>query len=171
MSNIDKETLRELYRAVRGELIRKLRQSRLGPVMRDVGKNSRPEFTDLGVVTGMKDPDFVGRFGASLDKVTDADIAALTLYLPEQESLVMALGKLAGHIDAASEGKTGLPYLDEWNPTDDSPSEEVPLVWTYANQDEPRRLLENGYRIGKSQPSADGSPEVFVTIFISRDES
>lgn len=171
MAGNSKETLRELYRAVRGELVGKLRQSRLAPLMRDVGKNTRPGFTDLGVVTGMKDPDFVGRFGASLNKVTDADIAALTLYLPVEESLVMALGKLSRHIDAAPEGKTGLPYLDAWKLADDSSSEEVPLVWTYGYQEEPRRLLENDYRIGKSHPSADGSPGVFVTVFVSRDQS
>ena len=171
MSSIDEETLSELHRAIRGELIRKLRQSRLAPVMGDVGKDSRPGFTDLGVVTGVKDPDFVGRFGLSLDEVTDADIAALTLYLPEQETLVMALGKLAGHIGAAPEGKTGLPYLDEWELADDSPSKEVPLVWTNDYQDEPRSLLKSGYRIGKSKPSADGSLAAFVTVFVSRDKS
>ena len=171
MSSIDKETLTELYRAIRGELIGKLRQSRLAPVMKDVGKNSRSGFTDLGVVTGMKDPDFVARFGASLDKVNDADIAALTLYLPEQVSLVMALGKLAEHIGAAPEGKTGLPYLDEWEPAHDSPCGEVSVVWTYDYHDEPRTLLENGYRIGKSKPSAGSSSGAFVTVFISTDES
>ena len=127
--------------------------------MRDVGKNSQPGFTDLGVVAGAEEPDFVKRFGSSLDKVTDADIAALTLYLPVQESLVMALGKLARHIEAASEGKTGFPYLNEWKPAHDSPSEEVPLVWTHSYQEKPRRLLEEGFRIGKSKPSADGSPQ------------
>ena len=168
MSGSSQETLTELYWAIRGELTRKLRRSRLAPVIRDVGRNSKPGFTDLGVVTGFEERDFIERFGASLDKVTDADIAALTLYLPRHESLVMALGKLAEHTEAAPEGKTGLPYFDEWKPADDAPSEEVPLVWTHTYQEEPRRLLESGYRIGKSQPSADGSPEVFVTIFVSR---
>lgn len=171
MSSIDKETLIELYKAIRRELARKLRESRLAPVMKNVGESSRPGFTGWPVVTGMKDPDFARRFGASLDKVNDPDIAALTLYLPEQESLVMALGKLAEHIDASPEGMTGLPYLDEWEPAYDSPSEEVPLFWTHDYQEEPRRLLENGYRIGKSEPSADGTPEAFVTVFISTDES
>ena len=171
MSGNDKETLRELYRAMRGELTWKMRESRLAPVIRDVGKNSRPGFTDLGMVTGVEDPDFVERFGSSLDKVTDADIAALTLYLPAQECLVMALGKLAEHIGAAPEGKTGLPYFDEWEPAYDAPSEEAPLVWTHSYQDEPRRLLGKGYRIGKSKSSADGSPNVFVTIFVSRGQS
>lgn len=171
MSDNDNRAMREIYRAVRGELIRKLRQSRLAPAMRYVGKNSRPGFTDLGVVTGAMEPDFVGRFGSSLEKVTDADIAALTLYLPMQESLVMALGKLAAHIENAPEGKVGFSYLDEWDPEDDAPSEEVALIWTYSYQEEPRRLLEEGYRIGKSKPSVDGSSGGFVTIFTSKDHS
>ena len=168
MSAVNQEILGELYRENRRALTRKLRQSRLAPIMKDVGKNSRPGFADLGVVTGFKDPDFIGRFGTSLEKVEDADIAALTLYLPPQDSLVMALGKLAEHIEEAPEGKTRLPYFDEWTPTDDSPSKEVPLVWSHNYQDEPRKSLEQGYRIGKSKPSAKGSPGVFVTVFVSR---
>ena len=164
----NQEILSELYRAIRRALTEKLRQSRLAPIMKDVGKNSRPGFTDLGVVSGLKDPDFIGRFGASLEKVEDADIAALTLYLPPQDSLVMTLGKLAEHIEEAPEGKTGLPYFDEWTPTDDSPSKEVPLAWSHNNQDKSRKLMGQGYRIGKSKPSADGIPGVFVTIFVSR---
>ena len=171
MTSIDKETLSKLYKAIRRELTRKLRESRLAPVTKDLDEDSRSGLTDFPVMTGMRDPDFARRFGASLDKVTDADLAALTLYLPEQESLMMALGKLAGYIDAAPEGKTGLPYLDEWEPAYDSPSEEVPLVWHHGYQEEPRRLLEKGYLIGKSEPSADGSPVTFVTVFISTDES
>ena len=171
MNASSQETLTELYRAIRGALTRKLRKSRLAPVMRDVGRNSRPGFTDLGVVPGFTDRDFVDRFGSSLDKVVDAYIAALTLYLPPQESQVMELGKLAEHIEAAAEGKTGLPYFDEWKPADDAPSEEIPLVWAHTCQEEPRRLLEKGYRIGKSQPSADESPEAFVTIFVLRGRS
>ena len=166
MSTVDQDVLTEFYRATRDVLSKKLRQSRLAPVMKDVGKNSRPGFTDLGVVTGFKDQDFVNRFGASLQNVEDADVAALTLYLPTQDSLMASLGKLAGHVGAAPEGKTGLPYFDEWKPTDDSPSAEVPVVWSHSHQDKPRELLAQGYRIGKSKPSADGSPGVFVSILV-----
>ena len=137
--------------------------------MKDVGKNSRPGFTDLGIVSGFKDPEFIGRFGTALEKVEDSDITALTLHLPPQDSLVMALVKLAEHIAAAPEGKTCIPYFDEWTPAHDSPPKEVPLVWSQNFQDEPRRLMSQGYRIGKSQPSTGGTPGVFVTIFVSMD--
>ena len=169
MSAGDSEILNAFYRAIRGELTRNLRQSRLAPIMRDVGRNSRPGFTDLGIVTGSEEPDFVERFGTHLDKVEDADIAALTLYLPPQESLVMSLGELARHIDAAPEGMTGLPYFDEWKPTDDAPFSEVPVVWSHSSQDEPRKLLAQGYRIAKSKPSANGNPDVFVSVLVMRD--
>ena len=138
--------------------------------MGNIGTGSG-SLTEFPIVSGVEDPAFVGRFGYSLDKVEDADIAALTLYLPAQESLVMALGKLAGHIEEAAEGMTGLPYFDEWKPAHDAPSEEIPLVWTHDYQEKPRGLLDEGYRIGKSQPSADGSSRVFVTIFVSSDQS
>lgn len=169
MSADNQEILSELYREVHRTLTEKLRPFRLAPVMNDVGKNSRPGFTDLGIVSGFKDPEFIGRFGTALEKVEDSDIAALTLYLPAQDSLVMALGKLAEHIEAAPDGKTGLPYFDEWTPAHDSPSKEVPLVWSQKFQDEPRKLMSQGYRIGKSQPSTSGTPGVFVTIFVRMD--
>ena len=168
MSAGDSEILNELYRAIRSELTRKLSQSRLAPVMRDVGRNSRPGFADLGVVTGFEEPDFIGRFGTSLDKVTDADIAALPLYLSTQESLVMSLGKLAEHIRAAPEGKTGLPYFDDWKPTDDALSKQVPVVWTHGSQEQPRNLLAQGYRIAKSKSSANGTLGQFVSVFVMR---
>ena len=164
MSEDNQDILAELYRAIRAELTRKLRQSRLAPLMRDVGRDSRPGFTDLGVVTGFKELDFVERFGSFLDKVTDADIATLTLYLPRQESLVMSLGKLAEHVGAAPEGKTGLPYFDEWKPTDDVPSAEVPVVWSHSSQEQARNLLAQGYRIAKSQSSANGVSGEFLSI-------
>ena len=103
-----------------------------------------------------------------MDKVNDADIAALTLYLLPRESWVMALGQLAEHIQQAPEGKTGLPYFDEWQPTDDEPSSEVPVVWTHSYQERPRELLAQGFRIGKSRPSDDGAPGAYVTILVSR---
>lgn len=164
----DQEVLREFYREIRRLLISKLRTSRLAPLMRDVGKNSRPGFNDLGVIAGSKDPAFVGRFGVSLEKLEDADIAALTLYLPPQASLVRALGKLAEHIEEAPEGKTGFPYLDDWNPSNDEPPVEVPVAWSSSCQDGARRFLEDGYLVGKSQSSVHGTSEGFVTIFISR---
>ena len=167
MSADNQDILSELYREIRRALTEKLRPSRLAPVMKDVGKNSRPGFTDLGIVSGLKDQEFIGRFGTALEKVDDADIAALTLHLPLEDSLVMALGKLAEHIAAAPDGKTGLPYFDEWTPEHDSPTKEVPLVWSDDSQDEPRRLISQGYRIGKSQPSTGGTSGVFATIFVS----
>ena len=166
MSADNQGILCELYGELRGALAERLRPSRLAPVMKDVGKNSRPGFTDLGIVSGFKDPEFIGRFGTALEKVEDSDIAALTLHLPMQDSMSMALGKLAEHIEAAPDGKTGLPYFDEWTPAHDSPSKEVPLVWSPKFQDEPRKLMLQGYRIGKSQPSTSGAPGVFVTIFV-----
>ena len=158
MSAGDSEILNELYRAIRNELTTKLRQSRLAPLMKDVGRNSRPGFTDLGVVTGFKEPDFIGRFGTSLDKVENADIAELTLYLTSQESLAMSLGRLAEYVRTAPEGKTGLPYFDEWKPTDDMPSTEAPVVWSHNSQEEPRQLLAQGYRIAKSKTSGKRNP-------------
>ena len=156
MSKHNQDVLAELYRATKDALTKKLRQSRLAPLMRD------------GVMTGFEEPAFVERFGAHLDKVEDADIAALTLYLPPQDSLIISLGKLAGHMSAAPEGKTGLPYFDDWKPTDDSPAAEVPVEWAHSYQEEPRKLLTLGYRIGKNKPSADGSPGVFVSILVAR---
>lgn len=158
----------DFYGEIRHLLISKLRTSRLAPLMRDVGKNSGPGFNDLGVISGSMDPAFVSRFGTSLDKLEDADITALTLYLPPQEPLVRALGKLAEHIEAAPAGKTGLPYLDDWNASDDIPLEEVPVVWSNSCQNEARRLLQDGYLVGKSQSSVHGTSEGFVTIFVSR---
>ena len=70
MSGSSQETLTELYRAIRGELTSELRRSRLTPMIRDVGRNSKPGFTGLGAVTGFEERDFIERFGASLDKVT-----------------------------------------------------------------------------------------------------
>ena len=166
MSEDNQDILAELYRATRAELTRKLRHSRLAPLMRDVRRDSRPGFTDLGVVTGFKDLTFVERFGAFLDKVTDADIAALTLHLPRQKSLAMSLGRLAEHVGAAPEGKTGLPYFDEWKPSDDVPSAEVPVVWSYSSQEQARNLLAQGYRIAKSQSSANGLSGEFLSILI-----
>lgn len=171
MNTDSQEILDEFYMSIRRELIRKLRESRLAPVMKDVGKDSLAGFTDLGVVSGFKDQEFVNRFGSSLDKVVDADIAALTLYLPQQESPVMALGKLAEHIEATPEGKTGFPYFDEWKPEDDTPYKEVISVWTYDYQEEPRKLLDDGYRIGKSRPSADGPAGSFVTVLVQTEQS
>ena len=159
MSALHRDVLADFYRATRDVLSKKLRQSRLAPVMKDVGKNSRPGFTDLGVVTGFEDRDFVNRFGASLQKVEDADIAVLTLYLPPQDSLMASLGELVEHVGAAPEGKTGLPYFDEWVPADDSPPAEAPLVWSHSNQDEPRGLLAQGYRIGKGNLPPTALPE------------
>ena len=98
-------------------------------------------------------------------------VAALTLHLPPQDSLVMALVKLAEQIAAAPEGKTGLPYFDEWTPAHDSTPKEVPLIWSKTFQDEPRKLMSQGYRIGKSQASISGTPRVFVTIFVWMDNA
>ena len=116
-------------------------------------------------MTGFKDQNFINRFGSSLEKVEDADIAALTLNLPP-ESLMASLGKLVEHIGKAPEGKTGLPYFDEWEPTDDSHSTEIPVLWFPSHEEEPRKLLAQGYRIAKSKPSADGSPGVFLSILV-----
>ena len=171
MSTASQETLSEFFREIRRGLIRKLRKSRLATVTSNPGSGSGHGISDFKIVSGFEDQDFVNRFGSSLHKVVDADIAALTLYLPPQESLVKALGKLAEHIEAAPEGKTGLPYFDEWQPAHDAPSGEIPVVWTNDYQEEPRRLVGEGYRIGKSKPSADGSPGFFVTILVQTDQS
>ena len=168
MSKDNQDVLAELYMAIRDALTKKLRHSRLAPLMRDVGRHSGPGFTDLGVVTGFEEQDFVNRFGSSLQKVEDADIAALTFYLRPQESLMMSLGKLAEHISAAPEGKTGLPYFDDWKLADDSPATEVPVVWRHSSQEEPRKLLAQGYRIAKSKPSANGTLGAFVSILVAR---
>ena len=168
MSEDNQDILAELYRAIRAELTRKLRHSSLAPLMRDVGRDSRPGFTDLGVVTGFEEPAFVERFGAFLDKVTDADIAALTLCLPEQESLLTSLGTLAKHVGAAPDGTTGLPYFDEWKPTDEVPSVEVPVEWSHSSQEQARNLLAQGYRIAKSQSSANGVSGVFLSILVAK---
>lgn len=100
-----------------------------------------------------------------------ADLAALTLYLTPQESLVRALGKLAEHTEAASQSKFGIPYFDEWKHSDDLFFEETPVVWTYRYREETCNLLELGYFIGKSQPSAHWAPKVYVTILVSKGQS
>ena len=116
MSEDNQDILTELYRATRAELTRKLRHSRLAPLMRDVGRDSRPGFTDLGVVTGFKGLTFVERFGAFLDKVTDAYIAALTLHLPRQKSLAMPLGRLAEHVGQRRKARLDCPTLMSGSP-------------------------------------------------------
>ena len=168
MNKGESTILIEFYRMIRSELIDKLRQSRLAPVMSNLRSGYGPEITDLGIVSGFSDQEFIGRFGIHLDKVEDADIAALTLYLPYQETVVMSLGKLIEHIKAASEGKTGLPYFDEWKPTDDTPITEVPVVWSHNFQEQARNLLDQGYRIAKSKSSANELSGQFVTIFVMR---
>lgn len=171
MTTGDNRSVRALYGVIRSEILVRLRTSRLAPVMSDVGKNSSPGFTDMGIVTGFTDLPFVQRFGQSLDKVEDADIAALILYLPLQGSLSESLSRLYEHIKLAPEGLTGLPYFDEWQADDDQLTSEVPQFWTFENQEDPRKLLGNGYRIAKSQLSGDDFPEAFVTIFVLRKEA
>ena len=170
MSEDNQEVLVELYEEVRGALSKKLRQARLAPKTNKVESGSDSGIPDFIVVTGFEDQDFVDRFGAFLQKVEDADIAALTLYLSPQESLVMLLGKLVTHIGTAPEGKTGLPYLDEWQPSDDALPAQSQVFWSHSDQDEPRQLLEQGYRIAKSKRSADGSPGEFVSILVAGEQ-
>ena len=166
MSENDQAVSSGLCAMVRRELISKLKSSRLAPTTRK--EKSGQGIPDMKVVTGFEDLEFVHRFGLSLEKVEDADIAALTLCLPLAESLEKALAELRKHIADAPEGKTGLPYFDEWQPADDAPAEERPLVWSHDSQDEARSLLAQGWRISKSYPSSGEAAGVFFTIFISR---
>ena len=110
----DQETIRELTRMIREILVTKL-ASKLDPVIR--GRYSTPDITFLGKVVGHKDPAFVSRFGADLEKVTDEDIWRLMRYLPSsQPTRVQALLQLYEYIESAPEGKTGLAFFDEWEP-------------------------------------------------------
>ena len=112
----DEETVEQLFMMVRTVLCDKL-AARLEAVRRDVGKFSGPGFTDLGVIVGFQDAEFVNHFGLDLNKVTDEDIWNLTHELPRQPSRTQALLRLYEHIEAASEGETGLGYFDEWTST------------------------------------------------------
>ena len=111
-------------RIVRQLLCEKL-AVRLEADRRDVGEYSGPGITDLGVIVGFKDPDFVRRFGVFLDKVTDEDIWNLTRELPwkrtvydgvTKEARIGRLLQLYDHIRLAPDGKTGLAHFDEWEP-------------------------------------------------------
>ncbi len=150
---------------LRQDLVRKLRQSRLAPVWTNVGDQSRSGFSDLGTMSGYKEPDFVAKFGPHLEKVGDADIAALVLYRPPQDSFLAAVLELSSYVNAAPVGKTGLSYFDDWTPRLDNVSVEKPALWQMNNQGEPRQLIADGYHVLGSKPDAGGNPESFLTLF------
>ena len=152
VNKISQEVLEQHCELIRGELTKKLRQSRLA-----------------AAPAGVKDQEFGRRFGWSLGKVGDADIAALILYLEPEATLGGALGKLYEHIRSAPEGETGLPYFDEWMPMDDDLNGGIPVVWSNEYPDKTRELLADGYRIRQSMPHAGEEPGFFVTMFVKRE--
>ena len=158
--------LDELLLEIRSELLTRLRQTRLAPLITGKGSTLGPGYNDIGIISGSKDPAFVQRFGQSLDKVEDSDIAALMLYLPQQDSIVESLSKLLDHIYEAPLEKTGLPYFDEWQVRHDNPKEEEVVRWSNRKQGRARELLAKGFRIAKSKPCQTGLSGVFVTVFV-----
>ena len=150
---------------LRQDLARKLRSSRLAPVWTNAGYQSGPGFSDLGTMSGYKEPDFVGKFGPHLEKVGEADIAALALLRPPQDSFLEAVLELSSYVNAAPVGKTGLSYFDDWTPQRENVSVQKPVLWQINNQEEPRQLIACGYYVLGSQPDAGGDPESFLTLF------
>ncbi len=159
VSEISIETLLQYHGLIVGELNAKLHHSRLQPLM------SSP-----GIVSGFVDREFVARFGVGLTKVGIADVAALTLYLEPAPTMEKALANLYEHIRSSPEGKTGLPYFDEWAPSDDYVPNGIAEVWSNDCPGTTRGLLADKYRIRQSVRDASGNPGFFLTIFFQREE-
>lgn len=160
VSEISIETLLQYHGLIVGELNAKLRHSRLRPLM------SSP-----GIVSGFIDHEFVARFGVGLTKVGIADVAALTLYREPAPTMEKALANLYEHIRSSPEGKTGLPYFDEWVPLDDYVPNGIAEVWSNEHPGRTRELLGKGYRVRQSVRDASGNPGIFLTIFFERKEA
>ena len=102
-------------------------------------------------VATYSDQKFVKRFGVGLHKLSDSDIAALTLYLPQQESFTAALAELTRCVKAARQGKTRLPYFDEWGGRGGLKARGI--AWSHDYQEEIRSALKKGWRLERTSKS------------------
>ena len=150
---------------VRCQLAEKLRQSKLALPIAKAPEQSVAGFPINNMVTSETQNPFVKRFGSDLSNVSTADIIALTLYVQACGTLTEAIQALMDKVESAPHGQTGLPFFDDWDPEHDHCSEPEAVVWSYGSQSKARELFDNGYRIVRSTPDADGDPETICTWF------